>query len=70
MTQLGQVAGIAGLGAVFLALHVPSQSAATAATVTNVSVAALVLLSGVFAAFLPNSTWSPPPPSGPSPAAT
>ncbi|MGW2156968.1 hypothetical protein [Nonomuraea sp. NPDC001699] len=31
-TQLGQVAGIAGLGAVFLALHVPSPSAATAAT--------------------------------------
>jgi MFS family permease len=53
VTQLGQVAGIAGLGAVFLFLSLPSGSVATAATITNIGVAALVLLSAVFAAFLP-----------------
>ncbi|MEQ4722934.1 MFS transporter [Nonomuraea sp. B19D2] len=53
VTQLGQVAGIAGLGAVFLSLSLPFGSVATAATVTNIGVAALVLLSAVFAAFLP-----------------
>jgi EmrB/QacA subfamily drug resistance transporter len=53
VTQLGQVAGVAGLGAVFLALSLPSGSVATAAAVSNIGVAALVLLAAVFAAFLP-----------------
>ncbi|RBQ19079.1 MFS transporter [Spongiactinospora rosea] len=51
VTQLGQVAGVAGLGAVFLGF--PFGSVAAAAAVTNTGVAALVLLSAVFAAFLP-----------------
>jgi MFS family permease len=53
VTQLGQVAGVAGLGAVFLSLGLPSGSIAAAAAVSNVGVAALVLLAAVFAAFLP-----------------
>jgi MFS family permease len=53
VTQLGQVAGVAGLGAVFLALSLPSGSVATAAAVSNIGVAALALLAAVFAAFLP-----------------
>ncbi|MGC7098160.1 MFS transporter [Amycolatopsis lurida] len=53
VTQLGQVAGVAGLGAVFLSLNQPAGSVATAAVVTNIGVAALVFLAAVFAAFLP-----------------
>ncbi|MFB4262496.1 MFS transporter [Nonomuraea sp. GTA35] len=53
VTQLGQVAGVAGLGAVFLSLSLPTGSVAAAASAANIGVAALVLLSAVFAAFLP-----------------
>ncbi|QFU89821.1 MFS transporter [Amycolatopsis sp. YIM 10] len=53
VTQLGQVAGVAGLGAVFLSLNQPSGSVATAAAVTDIGVAALVFLAAVFAVFLP-----------------
>ncbi|MFF4416792.1 MFS transporter [Streptosporangium sp. NPDC001559] len=51
VTQLGQVVGVSGLGTVFLSLS--SRSVATAATAANLGVAALVLLSAMFAAFLP-----------------
>lgn len=51
VTQLGQVAGVAGLGAVFVSLS--AESVATAASVTNTGVAGLVLLAALPAAFLP-----------------